>query len=94
MSGCNSVWPECLVWSQDVGGSNPLTLIKEIIMIDYWRLFQGTYCMYAVCGNCSHQMDLEDRADLGLMMEVVPAKCEKCGWVPTKFHPGENNGNS
>lgn len=56
-------------------------------MIDYWRFFQGDYCMLVVCGNCSHQMDFEDEAD----MEVVPAKCEKCGWVPTRFCPEKND---
>ncbi len=60
-------------------------------MIDYWRIsIDGSLpyqYVYAVCGNCSYHMDLEDKVDLGLTMEVMPAKCEKCGWVPTRFCP-------
>ncbi len=83
--GCSSVWPECLVWNQDVAGSNPVTPITEKIMIDYWRMYIDDDWISGLCGGCDYDvmLDWDDK----IRYYVLPNKCPLCGWVPTKFCP-------
>ncbi len=54
-------------------------------MIDYWRIRQGDYWTNVLCGGCNG--DVEFIWNDGEY--TLPEKCPECGWVPTKFYPGE-----
>ncbi len=57
-------------------------------MIDYWRIHLGDDWVDALCGGCNNFVELIWNEEFGDY--VLPERCLKCDWVPTKINPGEN----